>query len=109
MTYNGGAVLAGIALYLKQIKRSHQKVIGVILQGTKRPESSLCETINSSLVDEVVMVTTREAELAQIELTDNEEIAEFNAAIAYAGCKKLDLRNSLVVLGGGNVPIYDLQ
>lgn len=38
-----------------------------------------------------------------------EEIAEFNCAIAYAGGKKSKMKNSLVVLSGGNVAVKDLE
>jgi threonine dehydratase len=41
-------------------------------------------------------------------LAKAEEIAEFNAAIAYAGCRKTAYKNSLVLLSGGNVAVSDL-
>ncbi|CAD8184996.1 unnamed protein product [Paramecium octaurelia] len=109
VTLKGGALIAAIAFYLKYIAKNQLKVIGVMLYGSSRKESTLCSQIIEGFIDEIMFVTTYEVEKAQCELAKAEEIAEFNSAIAYAGCKKTQYKNSLVVLSGSNVPVSDLS
>lgn len=44
----------------------------------------MCSQIIEGFIDEIIFVTTQDVEKAQCELAK----AEFNSAIAYAGCKK---------------------
>ncbi|CAD8079671.1 unnamed protein product [Paramecium primaurelia] len=109
VTLKSGALIAGIAFYLKYIAQNQTRIIGVMLNGTTRKDATLCQQIIEGFIDEILYVTVEEVERAQCELAKAEQIAEFNCAIAYAGCKKSQMKNSLVVLSGGNVAVKDLE
>ncbi|CAD8109014.1 unnamed protein product [Paramecium sonneborni] len=109
VTLKSGALIAAIAFYLKHIAKNQIKVIGVMLYGSTRRESTICSQIIEGFIDEIIFVSTQEVEKAQCELAKADEIAEFNSAIAYAGCKKTQYKNSLVILSGSNVTVSDLS
>ncbi|CAK84409.1 unnamed protein product (macronuclear) [Paramecium tetraurelia] len=105
VTLKSGALIAAIAFYLKYIALTQIQVIGVMLYGSTRSESTMCSQIIEGFIDEIIFVTTQDVEKAQCELAK----AEFNSAIAYAGCKKTQYKNSLVVLSGSNIAVSNLS